>query len=179
MAFKIILDQNELLQRGSKINRILEPIRGTKPVPWKTKRTNINIILYACDDLTNYNIDSSRFKTKHNNVSAVYYEIWYPVNSNRPNEWFLERCYLNVFLTDRKEREEHEFICIHADPEDKSDYKRAIHLHIKKAEFPISKAHIALNLNYLELTYKNSEEFFSNFNSAIKLVVEEILSNYE
>lgn len=172
---EISLTDFELSKRGSQIPQLLSPIRGLRPVPWSTIPSNLKWIFTARDKKMNSSYEEWRFNTFNKNFSATYFEIWLPINPVKPNYWYLEKSYLNIFHIDRKNRIETEYLCIHADPEDNHLLKKSIHLHIKKSEYPIPKAHIALNLNYLEQVFSNKTEFFNNFRIAIQMVSTEII----
>lgn len=88
-----------------------------------------------------------RFKTYLSDFRAMYYERWIPYDKNN---YFLDRMYFHLYKMDRENLIDEEYILLHCDAGEPQDsdhfkYKLSPHLHIKSSEYPIPKAHIALN----------------------------------
>jgi len=180
---KIKLTEKELSKRGPELNKLLGPLlRNPKEggPAWSRKtRQGFQVVIIARDkELTN-NYESWRFATFHRDFKAVYYEIWLPLDVAKQDSWYLTKAYLNIFRIDRTKRDEKEYVCLHIDPEESegvnAKYKQSPHLHIKAAEDPIPKAHIAIVNGFLEQILSSEKQLFRAMKLGIELIRVEIL----
>jgi hypothetical protein len=180
---KIKLVSDEVVRRGTKFNSILKPIlRNPKSggPHWSNKpRQGSQITIIGYDKVLTPDFNNWRFATFHNNFRAVYFETWLPTDLKKLDIWYLTKAYLNIYLLDRARQEEKEYICLHSDTESEGDsqsyYKASPHLHIKMAEEPIPKAHIALANYHLAQILSSEKLFFQAMSWGIELICDEIL----
>lgn len=121
-----------------------------------------------------------RFRTFLPGYRAGYYEIWNPIDPNTQTHWCLDRAYLII------EKDGKEYISLHCDPEELdptkrqgrslAQYKRGPHLHIKVADQPIPKAHIAMSHAFLDQVLSSEDDIFRVFRMSIEMICDEILA---
>ena len=136
------------------------------------------IALAAHDGNRTLNYRDWRFPTYLQGFRAQYFEIWMPTDRRKPQQWYLQQAYLNIFQDIK------EYLCLHSDPEEpdapKAHYKQGPHLHIKvKIEDPISKSHIALADGYINKALASEHDLFRAMRLGVGLIRDEILSRFE
>ena len=121
-----------------------------------------------------------RFKISPSGFLGGYYEIWYPMNYEKLDEYYLHRAYLTIYHYD------HEYLCLHCDPEEPEEvdsrkylYKRLPHLHLHKVESPIHKAHLAFGYGFQDQILNSDGDLFAAFKDSIELIHDEILSRLQ
>ena len=180
---KIIIPSDKVSKRGSKFNSILRPLLRNPEEGGPTRSIKnlqgSKIAIIGYDKQLTPDYSNWRFATFHNKFRAVYYEIWLPTDIKRQHEWYITKAYLNIYAIDRSTLEEKEYICLHSDPESDGHadayYRKSPHLHIKTAEEPIPKAHIALANYHLEQILASEDNLFRAIAWGVELICDEIL----
>lgn len=180
---KIKLTEKELSKRGPELNKLLGPLlRNPKEggPAWSQKTgQGFQVAIIARDKVLTNNYESWRFATFHRDFKAVYYEIWLPLDIAKQDSWYLTKAYLNIFRIDRTKHDDKEYVCLHIDPEESegenAKYKQSPHLHIKAADAPIPKAHIAIVNGFLEQILSSEKQLFKAMKLGIELIRVEIL----
>jgi hypothetical protein len=178
MSFVVINDE-ELIKRGNVIRRFLRPIANEKEVACTAVAIEGGRILAAHDGLrTARQYRDWRFRTTFRDIQCQYFELWSALASGR--QWALDRAYLHVFLIDRDTRQENELIAVHADPNNvDADPLRTIrkgpHLHVKRLESWMQRAHFSLTLGYVDRAVASAAEFTRVVSEAIALVGGEVI----
>ena len=112
--------------------------------------------------------------------NARYFELWNALTSGR--EWALDRAYLHVFLIDRETRQEIELIAVHADPNNTDadplqTIRRGPHLHVKRLESWLQRAHFSLTLGYVDRAVASAAELTRVVAQAVELVGGEVIED--
>ncbi|MFN4860593.1 MAG: hypothetical protein ACK40P_06490 [Pseudanabaena sp.] len=131
--------------------------------------------------------DSMRFRTKVNNLIAMYHERWIQNFEGKKEFFYLDRAYLHFYLINPIQAEEKEFLLLHCDPNEPDDaahakFKQSLHLHIECSDsscYPHCHiwphAHIALNTGYLNYVLKDVDSLTQAIEEAIYMLKEEVL----
>jgi len=150
--------------KGNKINIKQIPLRGFYTIGISDRIESGN------------NYPDWRFRLGNSDVSAMYYERW--ISLGKGNMYFLERAYFHVYKP--KDGSETEFFLLHCDASDPNHliYKTSPHLHIKCADEPFPKAHIALFNGKLTEVLANRKNFDIALSQSIAMLKEEIFKNF-
>ena len=172
------LGEEDIAKRGTRISRLLRPLSRIPSGPASERRggSNGKIIIGVHEgsriksDFTDW-----RFATMTRGFWANYYEIWSLVDEKR-RQFCLEKAYLTIFKEDR------EFLCLHCDPNgteieaaEKTIYQKGPHLHVKCAEQPIPKAHLALTGVHLDETLADAVTLTKALEWSIQMIRDEVL----
>jgi hypothetical protein len=179
---RVVLDDKAVAQRGAQIPDLLRPIRGEIGGPAWQRLSGQGGIIYATRDATiEADYAGWRFATFLPDFYAAYHELWMPLDSKKQKQWCLNKAYLNIYRVDRLLRTQVEYICLHCDPEDadsddhKACYKQSPHIHVKAANDPIPKAHIALSHGFIDAVLKSHDDLFHAMYLGMELIRDEIL----
>ncbi len=174
----IILGHTDISRRGNMVSRILRPLSNNNYGPaYELKRPGGRKVIIVTHDGAPSHSDymSWRFRTSSRGYWASYYERWRSVDEEY-SQFCLERAYLTIF------RYEEEFICLHCDPneedidgQEKAAYKKCPHLHIKCAEEPIPKAHIAISVGYMTEVLASASSLTDAIKYGIQMIKDEIM----
>ena len=179
----ITLNAEEFSQRGQSISNLLRPISRVSSGPaYQIKQSLSEAIIGTHDgspSISGYR--DWRFSTGHSGISAMYFEIWVPEDAHA-ELWYLHNAYLTIFRRPYPRAEENELLSLHCDPEEldveddsKGIYKRGPHLHIKAADEPIPKAHLALARGHLSQVLSSSAQLTEALDWSIQMIKDEIL----
>jgi hypothetical protein len=146
---RVEIHVDQLRSRGRLLQQLLRPLARQSSVgPAWQNRTGPSSWVIAMHDGSPPVSDhlAWRFATFVPHVRAGYYESWIPLGEGL---WCLDRAYLHVYKTISGTAEEKDFVFLHCDPNEPADtrhgpYKRGPHLHVRAAEPPLPRAHIAL-----------------------------------
>lgn len=127
-----------------------------------------------------------RFATSFRGFWANYYEVWTSMHGEE-KKYYLSKAYLTIYKKSGiQSMAEQEFICLHCDPNETDDsengiaiYKKGPHLHIKVAQEPIPKAHLALARGHLDSVLSNATTLTEAFEWCIQMIKDEILSRVQ
>ena len=111
----------------------------------------------------------------------MYFELWRGYGSN---SWYLDRAYLSVFQVDPSTHTEVEIVCLHCDPNEPDHaehalYKKGPHLHVRTADYPVSRAHIALNRGHLDAVLSSVDSLSEAMGLAVAMLKDEIMDAME
>lgn len=172
------LSEEDIARRGSNISRLLRPLSRIPSGPASERRggSNGEIIIGVHEgSLIKSDFTDWRFATTTPGFWANYYEIWSLVNEKR-RQFCLEKAYLTIYKDDR------EFLCLHCDPNgteikaaEKAIYQKGPHLHVKCAEKPIPKAHLALTGVHLDKTLSDAAALTNALKWSIQMIRDEVL----
>ena len=183
----ITLNAEEFSQRGQSIRNLLRPISRISSGPATQIRQSFRQAIIGTHDgtpsISGYR--DWRFSTGHSGMSARYFEIWVPEDV-RAELWYLHNAYLTIFRRPHPQAEENELLSLHCDPEELDDeddckaiYKRGPHLHIKAAEEPIPKSHLALARGHLSQVLSSSADLTEALGWSIQMIKDEILDRFQ
>jgi hypothetical protein len=178
MSYVVINDQ-ELIKRGNVIRRFLRPIANEKEVACSAVGVAAGRILAAHDGLRMARqYRDWRFRTTFRDIQCQYFELWNALTSGR--RWALDRAYLHLFLIDRETREETELIAVHADPNNTDadplqTIRRGPHLHVKKLESWLQRAHFSLTVGYVDRAVASAAELTRVVAETVELVGCEVI----
>lgn len=174
----IILSQEDISHRGKMVSKILRPLSNNNYGPaFELKRPGRSkVIIGTHEGAPSYSDYMSwRFRTNSPGYWASYYEMWSSVDDEN-SQFCLERAYLTIY------RNQEEFICLHCDPNEedidgqgKVVYKKCPHLHIKRAEEPIPKAHISISVGYITEVLANATSLTDTLKCGIQMIKDEIM----
>lgn len=164
--------------RRVEIQKLLKRIALRKnELPIIIKSSGRSLLVGASDD-SNVGTDfrNWRFKTYVPGFNASFYEIWSPIDKDR---YFLLKSYFHIYRT-TSDLMEKEYLLLHCDPngsltEKHSLYRRGPHIHIKCAEHPIPRSHIALNAGHLNDTLSSPSKLNTAFKNAIDMIDTQVL----
>ena len=182
-SYKVCLGMRDLNGRRTAINKMLSPLVDKPKDLFVNPHSSTADFIWAVQqrgDLLTNDYTDRKFKTKTENLYASYYERWFRYVSDNEEGWYLDRAYLNFYQLNRQSRSSSEFLLLHCDPNEKHQhaiYKKSPHLHFVTAPDPFPHAHIALNLNYLELMLNDVQSLTTSFASAIVMLKEQILDS--
>jgi hypothetical protein len=172
------LSEEAIARRGSDISRFLRPLSRitSGPAPERRGGSNGEIIIGVHEgSLIKSDFKDWRFATTVRGFLANYYEIWSVVDEKR-RQFCLEKAYLTIY------REDREFLCLHCDPNrteieaaEKAIYQKGPHLHVKCAEKPIPKAHLALTGVHLDKTLADAGTLTKALKWSIQMIRDEVL----
>ncbi len=171
--------------RPSQVRRLLRSISSESGGPACEVR-NLNRVYTLCaygPGKAPEALRDWRFKTPCAGFYGHYEERWRPVAVDR-RSYFLERAYLMIYRRlPEPARGESEIIALHCDPnlpeESRSVYKAVPHIHVKAADPPIPRAHLALELSQIDDLLTSHDVLMEAFRRGIDLICEEVLSRYE
>ena len=175
--YNILLSPREISHRGQKISNILKPLSRIPYGPAYNMKQGVGtIIIGTHDGAPSYSEYTSwRFATQSRGYYASYYEKWTSINEE-DSQFCLERAYLTIY------RNQEEFICLHCDPNEedidgqgKVVYKKCPHLHIKRAEEPIPKAHISIAVGYITEVLASASSLTDTLKYGIQMIKDEIM----
>jgi len=186
---KVTLQQNEIQKRGKQFTKLLGCLLKTKSsmLAWGTQPLSSDFgehyktgIVIAAHDGNTHKLQSYRdwrFSIFVPNYNASYFEVWLPVDNRTQDIWYLQQAYLTIFKATK------EYVALHCDPEEpendtRAKYKISPHIHIKAAEPPIPKSHIAIASGYYKQIYAE-QKIFDSMRIGIELIKDEILSRIE
>jgi len=177
-TWAVILGEEQVAKRGSRISHILKPLSRIPSGPASERRGSSNgeIIIGVHDgSLVKSHFTDWRFATTIPGFSANYYEIW-SLTDVKQRRFCLEKAYLTIYKDDQ------EYICLHCDPNrtnveetEKIIYQKGPHLHIKCADKPIPKAHLALGGVHTEKTISDAESLTNAIKWSIQMIKDEVL----
>lgn len=167
--------------RVNEVRDILKNVSGNNNLFIDQFSTSGNVVIAVAnnrDDRTKFT--SWKFSTYRKNLIASYYEIWKKMEENK---YYLFRLYLHLYNTDEEYNNhvaDSEYVLLHCDPNEPEDqahskYKRSPHLHIKSAFGSLPHSHLALNLNDLNKILSSRVELNQAFDTATKLLKDQIL----
>lgn len=178
----IQLDEKDIARRGLGISRLLRPLSRIPSGPACARRggSTGEIIICAHEgSIIKSNFADWRFATTTPGFWANYYEIWSPFDKAR-RRFCLEKAYLTIYKEDK------EYICLHCDPNrteveksGKATYQKGPHLHVKCAETPIPKAHLALTGVYLDQTLADAANLTKALEWSIQMIRDEVLDRVD
>lgn len=183
MTKRNLLVNNDELQT-ERIAEIVELVKIIHPKPKSIQAKPISqsgIITFVVSDKPVKSLEKKDydFQTTSKNFKASYFEVWV---KHEKNDYFLSKAYFHLYRTDNEYlksiREDGEYVLLHCDPNDNDehgDYKRSPHVHIENAEYPINKAHIALNLSNITQILESRLELNKALKSAILMLKEQII----
>lgn len=193
MAFMIT--ETELSKRGSQVRQLMRPICRTAGGPaWRpvssrgfyvigtfTASSSGGVGPETKTGPTAANYRDWRFPTILNNFRGNYFERW---ESEDDRNWYLNRAYLQIYESTLPVGTEREFLCLHCDPNEPEDnahslYKKGPHLHIKAAESPIPRSHIALALGQLPDLIQSVDALTEAIEWSILMIREQFLDLFE
>jgi len=125
------------------------------------------------------NTEDKKFLTMRG-VYASYREIWKRFYSDKNEYWYMESAYLHFYQIDKDAEEYKEYLLLHCDPNESREhkiYKQSPHLHLEFAPYPWNKAHIALNIGYLEPMLADASSLTNVFGGAIIMLKDQILQH--
>lgn len=175
---KILLSPRNISHRGKTITKILKPLSRIPYGPaYNIKQGGAGIIIIGTHEgaPSHSEYTSWRFATQSPGYWASYYEMWTSINEE-DSQFCLERAYLTIY------RNQEEFLCLHCDPNEedidnpnKAAYKKCPHLHIKRAEEPIPKAHIAISVGNITEVLANATNLTDTLECGIQMIKDEIM----
>lgn len=178
----ILLGIEDISRRGNEISKILRPLCRIPYGPaYELRQGKAGRKIIATHEGAPLRSDYTdwRFATQSPGYWASYYEMWTSIDEQY-DEFCLDRAYLTIY------RNQEEFICLHCDPnEDDNDdqkmveYKRCPHLHIKRAEEPIPKAHIAISIGNIEEVLANADNITDILKCGIQMIKIEIMDRLQ
>lgn len=181
-TFKVCVTSTELHHRGRHIIDLVK-ILLKKPTDVYPIARNINPERIAWTvQKSGTNPQGShkdlRFPTNVDGITANYFEQWVRFYKEEEEFWYLELAYLHLYKTDRLNKTAPEYLLLHCDPNERREhakYKQSPHLHIEVAPPPWPKAHIALNVGYLEPLLQDASSLTANLFLAIEMLKDQIL----
>jgi hypothetical protein len=181
MSKKLILNIDKLSSvRNSEIKEIVKDIfPNVKRFQCKSINKSKKICYVLSDRaIRSHNIDDYNFRTHSPKLKASYYEIWNPLNKGN---YYLSKAYFHLYRIDNEyleKRNDGEYVLLHCDPNDNDEhgnYKRSPHIHIENANYPINKAHIALNLSDIEEILESRLKLNKALKNAILMLKKQIV----
>ena len=179
----IELVEAEVYPRGETIRQLLRVLSRVEGGPaWRMIWGPGGAIILGTHDgsPSQSNYRAWRFATKFRRYYAMYFEIWRPTSAERIS-LYLDRSYLTIFRQEVPESEK-EFISLHCDPDEQDPdeqaravYKRGPHLHIKAADPPIPRAHIALARGQLDQVLRNATNLTEALQWSMLMIADEVL----
>ncbi len=168
----ISIDKKGFTKRSSSIRRLLVHLSDVA-VDRANNSPRGSIILAASNGHTSSDqgYKAWRFKTKSSKYVGAYFEIW----TEQTDIFTLEKAYFMLYLNNRLNNE---VMALHSDLNESSlKYKTGPHIHINHpSDSVISGAHIALNLNNLNVITGSLEKFDEAFKEALIMINLEIIS---
>ncbi len=121
-----------------------------------------------------------RFKTKKNSLYGMYYEIWQPYDKDI---YFLDKLYFHLYKKNIENDDLEEYILLHCDVSESDEaehalYKQSPHLHFHLTEYPLPKAHIALNNGNLLDVLSSLDSVHFAFQQALVMLNSQILVHF-
>lgn len=176
----VVLSTRELPKRGPSGRAMLRTISDAD-VAWQRRASPTEFVVAFHGGAPTGDYRDWRFRTVAPWLRASYFERWV-ADSAQADAWYLNRAYLHLYRVGAP-REETEFLALHCDPNEPPDaahakYKRGPHLHIKVAENPFPKAHIALNLSDLASVLSSVESLTDALGLAVLLIRERVIDLY-
>ncbi len=120
-----------------------------------------------------------RFKTNCAQLSGQYFDDWYPVDDT--HQWSLERAYFQLFRM-KSRSDSSEFVALHCDPDEDlvngepwHSYKKGPHIHVRAADAPLPRAHLALADGYLSEVLQDLDGLEISLQRGINLIRHEII----
>lgn len=172
------LSEQELAQRGARIQELLRPISPWSAGPAFTRiSVGASIIIGTHDEARpSSHYRDWRFTINARKHHAMYFEAW---RSETRNRFMLTQAYLNVYEKDRTK--EREIVCLHCDPSllpsaEHARYKRGPHIHMSIAGFPYDRAHIALQGPDLAPILRSTEAIQNALSWGVEMIRDEILA---
>ncbi|MBI4284184.1 MAG: hypothetical protein HY663_06925 [Chloroflexi bacterium] len=172
------LTEDEVASRGSNISSILVPLSRIPSGPaWGRRGGSNGEIIIGMHEGSPSKSDFRdwRFATPTPKFWANYYEIWSLVDEKR-RQFCLEKAYLTIY------KDEKEFLSLHCDPNgigveatERAIYQNGPHLHVKCAESPIPKAHLALTGVHLDKTLADAATLTKTLEWGIQMIRDEVL----
>ena len=189
---RILVSPEVFWGRIEVIKKFLEPLVIDKKNLFVIGEPGSGYILVAKDRSSNPNarFDEMRFRTRVNNLIAMYYERWLPVFHGKEEFFYLERAYLHFYMIEESLADEKEFLLLHCDPNEDDNanhakYKQNLHLHIECSDsscYPHCriwpKAHIALNPGYLNHVLEDINSLTKAIEEAIIMLKEQVLEPF-
>lgn len=179
----IELVESEVYLRGETIRQLLRVLSRIEGGPaWQVTSGPDGAIVLGTHDGSpaQSNYRAWRFATRFPLYYAMYFEMWRPTSVERLS-FYLDRAYLTVYRQEGPGSEQ-EFISLHCDPDEhdpdeqaKAVYKRGPHLHIKAADPPIPRAHIALAVGQLEHVLSDAANLTEALEWSILMIADEVL----
>ena len=182
----IMLSSEAFYHRGQLISDLLRPISRMTSGPAYAIRPSSNRAVIGTHDgsppTSGYR--DWRFATGYSGMSCRYFEIWLPEDM-RVQRWYLHNAYLTIFRRQGPQSDESELLSLHCDPDELDDqddsrgiYKRGPHLHIKAADEPIPKSHLALTIGHLSQVLSSPDDLTEALGWSIQMVKDEILDRF-
>jgi hypothetical protein len=136
---------------------------------------------YSGDEPSSPDPDQWRFSTRIAKIRASYYERWTSTDE-RQVQFFLYRAYLHLYLR-KREHEEDQIFALHCDPNESQSnkhfrYKAGPHVHLSATQYPIDRAHIALNNPNLATVLGSVGDLTYALEIAVKMIDDQILEFY-
>ena len=176
-------DITQIYSRAAKVRKMLKIISKSQHGPASDFRAGGMWQVIGIHDGSppSQKYDSWRFATKHPRFRAQYYERWMRFDNNN---YYLERAYLHLYLTERSQPEERPYILLHCDPNEDEDsehyiYKRNPHIHIQVAEQPIPHSHFALCLVNIDDVLSSLDKFDDALEHILFMVIDQVFDLVE
>lgn len=175
----IRLRRSDLGGRRMKIGRMLKPLHANRLVPCGVTHVRFGhgIVLGAHDGRgKSRDYRDWHFRSEAKDVWCQYFEVWTDTDSR--SRLSLACAYFTLFLINRENKKFEEVLCIHCDPDDRSDMKRGPHLHVTKADDPIPKCHFPLNYGHLDDVLTSIQTLHEAMRKAITMVAKEVIPRF-
>ena len=182
---KICVEMSELVERRDALHKIAKHLVSKPTSVYVNKHTEpsefVWYVAQARADLPS-SYEKAKFRTTVDNLYASYFEQWKRFFEDRKEQWFLEKAYLHFYRVDQPDQEPPEYLLLHSDPNENREhaiYKRGPHLHIHAADAPWPRAHIALNIGYLDEMLRDASSLTAAFEAAVVMIRSEILDKWK
>lgn len=122
-----------------------------------------------------------RVAAKVDGIFLNYHEVWLPISASADYE--LERMYLHIHQKRDRTDIDRQVLCFHCDVRLRTDlthtvHKRLPHLHLLGGDPDLSKAHLPVCVNDVELGGSNLRSLSITFEKTIRMIEEEIFPHY-
>lgn len=170
--------------QSNRISEVISIVKIAHPNPksinakFLNKSGNISIVI-TDRHINSQNPEDYDFQTIAENIRARYNEVWVKFQKD---EYYLSKAYFHLYKIDEEyltKRKDGEYILLHCDPndnDDHGDYKRSPHIHIENSDYPINKAHIALNLSNIKEILVSRMELNTALQKAVLMIKDQILT---
>jgi hypothetical protein len=183
---RILITPTEYWNRIEIIKKLLEPLAVDRSL-FVSGESGYVLAARDRSSKPGARYDEMRFRTKANNLIAMYHERWLQGFKGREEFFYLDRAYLHFYLIESSSVDEKEFVLLHCDPNEPDNaahakYKQSLHLHIECSDsscYPHCHvwphAHIALNTGYLDHVLKDVKSLTKAIEEAVCMLREEVL----
>ncbi|MFT4072816.1 MAG: hypothetical protein QM654_12945 [Dysgonamonadaceae bacterium] len=169
----ILIDERKLSNRLNSIRKNLQFLNNGIAGARLNQNKKSVIIFVKVGSTNDY---TELFKTTNDKIKANYFEVW---QYKSLQELELTKLYFRieqkVNLNDYQE-----ILSFHIDLDTTDEcYKKYPHIHVKHPKLEcVSNAHISLNLNDYDATFKSLEALDNNISKVLKMINEEFIVKF-